>query len=269
MTERPGLLKGLFALKVVNREGLFSAYVYQDGARVEIIVDNYIPCLEDAPVFSHSETNELWVMILEKIWAKMVGSYEAMVEGSVHEALRDLLGAPSYEYNIEMGEAASRVLEILKTGHQKKYLMAAGATTEDSEACENQKAIGLNPLYSFAVLGVFTVKKDDKEVDLIHLRNPWGKLEWTGDWSETSECWTAAIKRHVGWKDPKEGGNFWMNYEDFVKHFSRLSVCKYDKWYKFSSCFGESREINDFNQTDYHLFKLDIPYAGEHTLAIS
>ena len=116
-------------------------------------------------------------------------------------------------------------MEILKAGCQKKYLIAAGVNASDQAECNNQTKIGLNPLYAFAILGIFHIKKDDKEVNLIHIRNPWGKLEWDGDWSEHSECWTPEIKKQVGWKDPKEGGKFWMNYEDFAKHFTKLSVC--------------------------------------------
>lgn len=37
-------------------------------------------------------------MILEKAWAKIHGSYERIVSGMSKEVMRDLTGAPSYEY---------------------------------------------------------------------------------------------------------------------------------------------------------------------------
>ena len=32
---------------------------------------------------------------------------------------------------------------------------------------------------------------------LVQLRNPWGKFEWRGDWSDKSTKWTDALKHAV------------------------------------------------------------------------
>jgi hypothetical protein len=34
-------------------------------------------------------------------------------------------------------------------------------------------------------------------VRLVQLRNPWGKFEWRGDWSDKSTKWTDALKHAV------------------------------------------------------------------------
>ena len=34
-------------------------------------------------------------------------------------------------------------------------------------------------------------------VRLVQLRNPWGKFEWRGDWSDKSTKWTDALKKAV------------------------------------------------------------------------
>ena len=31
-------------------------------------------------------------------------------------------------------------------------------------------------------------------VKILQLRNPWGHFEWTGDWSDNSDCWTEKAK---------------------------------------------------------------------------
>jgi len=48
----------------------------KNGFKCEVIVDDYIPCKRDyynqtKPCFSASNDNELWVIILEKAWAKL------------------------------------------------------------------------------------------------------------------------------------------------------------------------------------------------------
>ena len=67
---------------------------------------------------------------------------------------------------------------------------------------------------------------------LIWLRNPWGKFEWTGAWSDADPRWTPEFRQQVASelgvnaseiiKD--DDGAFWMAYEDFVKYFAKFSV---------------------------------------------
>lgn len=54
------------------------------------------------PIFSHSRTNEIWLLLLEKAYAKMYGGYLNIEGGNPSHALKDITGAP-YE-NIEEGE---------------------------------------------------------------------------------------------------------------------------------------------------------------------
>ena len=45
------------------------------------------------PLFNHSHEGELWVILLEKAWAKVNGGYYNIEGGLMTEALRDLTGA--------------------------------------------------------------------------------------------------------------------------------------------------------------------------------
>jgi calpain-15 len=38
------------------------------------------------------------------------------------------------------------------------------------------------------------IKNVDQNTKLLKLRNPWGKEEWLGDWSDKSKLWTPALK---------------------------------------------------------------------------
>jgi calpain-15 len=50
-------------------------------------------------MFSRSNGNELWVLLLEKAYAKIHGGYKAIAGGLPHEALYDLSGCPTASYN--------------------------------------------------------------------------------------------------------------------------------------------------------------------------
>ena len=64
-------------------------------------------------------------------------------------------------------------------------------------------------------------------VMLIRVRNPWGKSEWKGSWSDHSREWKSLSKNEKA----KYGlvfdndGEFYMTVSDFVKHFQSLEIC--------------------------------------------
>ena len=65
-------------------------------------MDDYFPCHSWGECcFTKARGNELWVLILEKAWAKLHGSYERIEAGLAHNVMRDLTGAPSFELDIE------------------------------------------------------------------------------------------------------------------------------------------------------------------------
>ena len=67
-----------------------------NGEWRNIVVDDNFPCLSEkqGPAFSRANGNELWVLLIEKAYAKIYGSYEIIEGGNPVIALRDLTGAP-------------------------------------------------------------------------------------------------------------------------------------------------------------------------------
>ena len=61
-----------------------------------IMLDDYFPCYnaKSGPAFSKGKMSEIWVLLLEKAYAKVYGSYHAIEMGFASHALRDLTGAP-------------------------------------------------------------------------------------------------------------------------------------------------------------------------------
>ena len=61
--------------------------------------------------------------------------------------------------------------------------------------------------------------------DLIEMRNPWGKGEWQGKWSDKSKMWRKypQVKQALR-PEEKDDGRFWISKEDFAAHFDSISV---------------------------------------------
>ena len=118
LAEREYLVKKLFQPEEKSTCGLYSIWLNVNGIWTNVLIDDYFPCLNDkaGPAFSRGNGNELWVLILEKAYAKVFGSYHAIEGGNPAVALRDLIGAP-YE-NKDEGEE-DEMWEYIKENDEK------------------------------------------------------------------------------------------------------------------------------------------------------
>jgi hypothetical protein len=79
---------------------------------------------------------------------------------------------------------------------------------------------GIAPGHAYSVIAV----KSFHGIKLLQIRNPWGKYEWGGAWSDNSEEWT---QEYIDVFEPNfdsKDGTFWMNYEDFFKNFNKVAI---------------------------------------------
>jgi hypothetical protein len=90
-------IKDLFVTKEFNEAGIYVVRFYINGKQQNVTIDDYFPFdpRVKRPAFSQTNDNELWVLILEKAWAKINGSYENTISGQTNDALSFLLPAPS------------------------------------------------------------------------------------------------------------------------------------------------------------------------------
>lgn len=82
------------------------------------------------------------------------------------------------------------------------------------------------------VLGHAYTVLSTHEVDgekLYKMRNPWGKGEWTGDWSDESDKWTDELREQLG-VIVADDGIFYINHTDYVANYciTDLSVELFD-----------------------------------------
>ncbi|XP_078458797.1 calpain-9-like [Lampetra planeri] len=267
--------------------GIFHFRFWRYGEWVDVVVDDRLPTLKGKLAFVRScESNEFWGALLEKAYAKVCGSYEALRSGRFTEALVDFTGGVKEHYLL--GEAPPPHLWLfLKRAENAGSLMGAAThprphpgkrgdasflgphyawrhgddcsgpsprygwgrdfgglrpsasfSSSSSLSCsgvgermprtrpEQKTRDGLVLGHAYSITGVERVKVDGEVVELVRLRNPWGKVEWNGTWSDSSPVWKCVdcdAKRKLQVK--LEDGEFWMSMEDFRRHFKRLDVC--------------------------------------------
>ena len=70
----------------------------------------------------------------------------------------------------------------------------------------NVESVGLIPGHAYSI--VYPHKWKEKQIYLIKLRNPWGKNEWKGNWSDYSRYWTDEYIKYFHYKKTNDGTLF-------------------------------------------------------------
>uniref|UniRef100_A0A8C4DS26 Calpain 11 n=1 Tax=Dicentrarchus labrax TaxID=13489 RepID=A0A8C4DS26_DICLA len=228
--------------------GIFHFQFWQFGEWVDVVIDDRLPVKDGELMFVHSaEGNEFWSALLEKAYAKLSGSYEALSGGSTTEGFEDFTGGVSEMY--ELRSAPRDLHRIIHKALDRGSLMgcsidvSAEHTGTPSRRVDQCCTTLRKPITLKAFISAVTFRKlvkghaysvtGLKEVDyqgnmerLIRIRNPWGQVEWTGAWSDNSPEWdeidpSEREDLHLKMED----GEFWMSFSEFKRQFSRLEIC--------------------------------------------
>lgn len=210
--------------------GVFHFRFWQYGRWIDVVIDDRLPTYRGQLVFLHStEENEFWSALLEKAYAKLHGSYEALKGGSTCEAMEDFTGGVTEMY--ELNACPPELFKILLKAYERSSLM--GCSLEpDPNVLEAETAEGLIRGHAYSITCVKYVDiqtpNTSGKIPLIRLRNPWGnEAEWNGPWSDQSPEWRFIPeheKEEMGLTFDADG-EFWMSYKDFQTYFSRLEIC--------------------------------------------
>lgn len=206
--------------------GIFHFQFWQHSEWLDVVVDDRLPTFRDRLVFLHSaDHNEFWSALLEKAYAKLNGSYEALKGGSVIEAMEDFTGGVAENFQIR--EAPEDFYEILEKALKRGSLLGCSIDTLNASESEARTPFGLIKGHAYTVTGLDQVNFHGQRIKLIRVRNPWGQVEWNGPWSDSSPEW-----RSVNLEEQKrlghaalDDGEFWMAFEDFKTHFDKVDIC--------------------------------------------
>ena len=229
----------IFVENRISDDGCYHLNFYDVSSKSWIVleIDDFIPCHEQKwwqasarPLFAQPNGNELYILLLEKAFAKYSGkSYAKLNLGFEPFAWMHLTGCEDQQAwcrNDESQNAGTWFLNVVDAdAHRAKphdmqtvqwvqhddthpdeamfdfllksdasnYIM--GATIPGSEI-EKARTDGLVERHAYSVLSVKCFDAEETEeakgiIKLVQCRNPWGGAhEWNGAWSDSSELWS-------------------------------------------------------------------------------
>ena len=102
LAEQGFRIKNLFPSIQINENGIYMARILHDGEYQEVVIDDYFPVDQNnkSAFAQPSGGQEIWVMVLEKCWAKLYGSYANINGGLPNEVLHAFSSAPVFFHMI-------------------------------------------------------------------------------------------------------------------------------------------------------------------------
>ena len=179
----------MFITKEYNTAGIYLLKFWVNGLETPVVIDDYLPSKQNRPAFAQAKSGDLWVCLAEKAFAKLFGSYGNTEGGQCIWAAEFLTGLPSFVATHDSDKVANDLEKFWKkilACDKRNFKLTAGSNGQG----ENRGGNGIISGHAYSVISAFEVNHQGRSHRLVKLRNPWGKSEWNGLWSDSSSIWT-------------------------------------------------------------------------------
>ncbi|KAF7976478.1 hypothetical protein HWV62_6749 [Athelia sp. TMB] len=214
--------------------------------------------------------NETWVPLIEKAFAKLHGDYQSLEGESTDEAIEDITGGISESIYINdiMDPDLFWQKDLLRANEDMLFSCFIDPP-KGTPAIQNTVK-GLFMDHSYAVLKAVEFRGKR----FLKLRNPWGKSEWQGRWSDGSQEWNGEWLDALKALDHSFGddGVFVMEYADFLEHWEGIECTQlFDKtWVQSSHWLNvHSRPLPSAWQFGDVSYTFSVPNRTDAIIALS
>ncbi|KAI8805719.1 hypothetical protein BJ742DRAFT_819744 [Cladochytrium replicatum] len=267
-----------------ERIGVYGFVFFRDGEWTSVVVDDQL--LIDSPDFEKSDTRlerskyesvymkgsdsllysacknpqETWLPLLEKAYAKLHASYEAIDGGRPGAAVEDLTGGLTTALSIADVLDPELLWEDLKLANHDRIFSVSIVGGDDTLKTSKDLVLG----HAYSIQKAIEVKGKR----MVQLRNPWGKFEWKGPWGDGSAEWTPEWMQLLDHKFGDDGV-FWMEYADFLREWAVLDKTRLfsDEWSVVNRWLNLQATIPSSHNIGIFTLNVECPTAAVITLS--
>jgi len=210
--------------------GVIRINIWRYGSWTPVYIDDRLPQKNGKYCFAHcQDPREFWVALIEKAYAKLHGSYEAVEGGMPIEAMVDLTGGLAERYELNNHKQVKQLYKYLRKSFASQAFITCSRQGDWRRAHRAEKN-GLVEGHAYTITGLYRVNTNNSgRVALVRIRNPWGdQNEWMGAWSDGDKQWDhvdTKVKSDMGLQYMKDG-EFWIDFfTDFCREFEEVSIC--------------------------------------------
>ncbi|XP_054260659.1 calpain-B-like [Macrosteles quadrilineatus] len=225
--------------------GIFHFRFWRFGRWYDVVIDDRLPILKGKLASTRAPNNVLWPALLEKAYLKfMFGAY-VNEGGREYEVMQHFTGG--VVERIRLRNDLTGFDKNLLKAFARRSLISCGILSDSTK--EGPTPGNIQREHSYAITGVRTVSVPGRgEVLLIRLRNPWGRFEWNGAWSDGSKEWEQvpeSLKKELAVVN-RNDGEFVMEYSDFMSNFGVMDIC-YLSPNVYLSAYGQNTEVGQWH----------------------
>ena len=223
------LIRGLFLTQEAEPCGCYRVKLFDAFANKWKVftIDDRVPMGSNgkSPMFSKPNGHELWVLLLEKAFARMWGSYAALDGNVPSVALEAFTGNVRVDMKPKQyaeKHSSEQLFKVFDKALDEKVVIVVGTHGKDEGKTND---LGLVPGHAYTVLDSFTTKDG---ANLLQLRNPWGRGEYSGPYSQMDKdkgTWSQGGTTHHGKEIAHEPGTFWLPWWVFEENFDYAGFC--------------------------------------------
>jgi len=248
---------------VYNKYGQYGCRLFLNGTSRKVIVDDRVPVKKNGQLLcAHSaQSNELWVTLLEKSFAKIMGSSYDMQGSNPGTDVFHLTGWVPESIPLAVGnmpncgkkdgkiqgrmDAWNEVFKVAAEGCKAGHCIVCLGTSQLADAAQDAEAQQMGHIEGVSVSSELVAHHAYPVLDcqqvgpyrLLHLKNPWGRLRWEGRFSPGHPSWKEIMDSSVCGGDQglikkfrskhttsptSDDGHFWIEWRDVLEFFSHL-----------------------------------------------
>eukprot|EP00760_Papus_ankaliazontas_P029380 PhM_4_TR4230/c0_g1_i1/m.58107 len=209
-----------------------------------VVVDTMLPVKEHGALLFGGvhDKREVWACLLEKAYAKYLGSFDSLAHGDASEALRNLSGGntlvmqwdplPTYD---DVDYVWWLLSLCLRNGVLVGMCFDPSAQDKGDEirvVDDTSKIMWtqcVQPLHALQLVQPATVTTAETKAfpaghRIVKLKSTLGDVQHTGDWSDASRLWTAPLRKIMNNRETNEYVT-WMSIEDLCKRVNTVVLC--------------------------------------------